>query len=129
MAPKRQQYDESTKAAVMAALLAGQSVEEIAKKYKVPENTLKSWKSRQGGNSVATVATHKKEHIGDLLIDYLSEALITLKAQVVIFRNENWLKTQSAQELAVLHGVVTDKAIRLLEALQSDADEGEGSEE
>lgn len=111
-------YSDETKAAAMAALLAGQSVDEVAKRYRIPEGTIRSWKSRQlNGESIATVAMEKREIIGDLLIDYLYESLRTLKAQVIVFADESWLKKQPASEVAVLHGVITDKAIRLLEAL------------
>lgn len=113
-------YSEETKAAVMAALLAGQSVGQIAKAYSIPEGTIKSWKSRQeNGESVAKVATEKREIIGDLIIDYLEQNLKTLKAQSLVFADEKWLKLQPASEVAVLHGVIADKTIRLLEALAS----------
>ncbi len=36
---------------------------------------------------------------------------------VEFFRDEDWLYKQDASELTVLHGVVSDKTIRLLEAL------------
>lgn len=116
----RTQYDEQVKAAVMAALLAGQAVGEIAKQYTVPESTIRSWKSRQqNGESVAVVATEKKEFVGDLLVEYLVEALKTLRIQAEFFRDKTWLKSQGASEVAVLHGVVSDKTIRLLEAIAS----------
>jgi transposase-like protein len=64
-------YSEETKAAVMAALLTGQSVSSISKDYNLPEGTVRSWKSRQlNGESVAIVATEKKAQVGELLIDY-----------------------------------------------------------
>lgn len=108
----------------MAALLTGQSVSEIAKQYNIPPQTLRSWKSRQmNGESIVSVATQKKEEIGDLLLDYLRTMLSTLKIQAVHFGDTNWLKDQGANELAVLHGVSTDKAIRLLEALSQDNNE------
>lgn len=126
MANGKTTYSEELKASVMAALLAGQSISEIAKEYNIPEGTVKSWKSRQlNGETVALVATEKREIIGELLLGYLSELLVTLKKQVVIFRDEDWLKQQSASEVAVLHGVIADKGIRLLEAL---ADTGEPTE-
>jgi len=54
-------YSEETKAAVMSALLSGQSVGKVADDYNIPEGTVKSWKSRQlNGETVATVATEKK---------------------------------------------------------------------
>ena len=116
----RREYDPATKAAVMAALLAGQGTTEVAATYSVPEGTVKSWRARMkpgGETDVSKVATEKREEIGSLLIDYLHANLTTLRAQNVVFADAAWLKTQDAGELAVLHGVMTDKAIRLLEAL------------
>ena len=107
----------------MAALLAGQAINDVATQYHVPATTIRSWKSRQSGDSVATVATDKKAQIGELLLDYLAAALSALRAQTDVFADKEWLKKQPANELAVLHGVVTDKTIRLLEALSRADDE------
>lgn len=123
-------YSEDTKAAVMSALLTGQSVSSVATDYNIPVGTVKSWKSRQlKGGQVATVATEKREQVGELLLGYLEENLKTLKVQAKIFRDENWLKKQHASDAAVLHGVLTDKAVRLLEAMSSvsDSDDAESS--
>lgn len=117
-------YTDETKAAALAALLAGQSVNEVAKEYKVPRGTLRSWKSRQtNGDTVATVATDKKTEVGELLIEYLRANLAALKAQVTVFSDPDWLKKQNAADAAVLHGVMTDKAVRLLEALSNASDD------
>lgn len=118
------EYPNEVKAAVMSALLAGQSVTEIASEYKIPASTIRSWKSRQvNGEAVASVATQKREEIGDLLLDYLRTMLKTLRTQAEHFGDKEWLKDQGANELAVLHGVSTDKAIRLLEALSESGTE------
>lgn len=115
-------YSDETKGQVVAALLAGQSVAVVAKEYKIPPGTVRSWKSRQkNGESVAVVATEKREHVGELLLNYLEENLKTLKAQSVVFRDEAWLKKQTASDAAVLHGVMTDKSVRLLEAMSGNA--------
>jgi transposase-like protein len=113
-------YSEQTKAAVMAALLTGQSVSSVAKEYKIPAGTVKSWKSRQlNGESVAVVATEKRLEVGELLLEYLRENLATLRIQVATFRDEKWLMKQNAADVAVLHGVLTDKAVRLIEAMSA----------
>lgn len=118
------EYSEHIKAQALAALLAGQSPAQVAATFGIPVGTLKSWKSRQrNGDGVATVATEKKERIGDLLLDYLEEGLTTLREQVKVFRDADWLKKQSASELAVLHGVIADKQVRLLEALADAGDD------
>lgn len=119
-------YSDQLKAQCIAALLAGQTPSEVSRAFGVPVGTLKSWKSRQRNESVATVATEKRERIGDLLLDYLTVTLETLTAQQRVFADEAWLKTQSAEELAVLHGVSVDKAVRLLEGLADESESIEG---
>lgn len=119
-------YSDQLKAQCIAALLAGQTPSEVSRVFGVPVGTLKSWKFRQRNESVATVATEKRERIGDLLLDYLTVTLETLTAQQRVFADEAWLKTQSAEELAVLHGVSVDKAVRLLEGLADESESIEG---
>lgn len=119
------EYSDQVKAQALAALLAGQAPAQVAATFGIPIGTLKSWKSRQrNGESVAVVATEKRERIGELLLEYLVTTLETLKAQHQVFADVAWLKQQSASEAAVLHGVLIDKAVRLLEGL---ADEGAAS--
>jgi len=127
--PRKTIYSPETKAAAMAALLAGQSISQVATEYKIPTGTVKGWsvlvrttpevvEVATGTTGVASEATTKKSaQIGDLLITYLRANLTTLEAQQAVFRDADWLRKQSADALAVLHGVLTDKAVRLLEAL------------
>jgi len=51
-----------------------------------------------------------------ILSRYLAETLETLTAQQLKFRDPEWLQRQTAGEMAVLHGVTVDKAIRLFDA-------------
>ncbi len=111
----RRSYSDETKAAVMAELAAGQGVGKVADEYRIPVGTVKAWKRRV--KSEHPVATQKKEAIGDLLVQYLETNLRTLKAQSEVFADPEWLKKQSASEAAMLHGVLTDKTVRLLEAM------------
>ena len=118
------EYTDETKGAVMAALLTGQSVSSVAREYSVPKGTVSGWKRQSG---VAGVATQKAEpgQIGALLLAYVYAALDTLTKQMHVFSDEKWLKLQSASEVAVLHGVLADKTIRLLEGLADNAADGE----
>jgi transposase-like protein len=111
----RANYDDNVKAAAMAALLTGQGVDKVAEEYQIPPSTLRGWKSK--AKAQGHVPPQKKEAVGDLLVSYLETNLRTLKAQSEFFSDREWLKEQNAQELAVLHGVITDKTVRLLEAL------------
>lgn len=127
-------YSAETKAAAMAALLEGQAISKVASDFRVPSGTVKAWSAgsrllaagaisaavdQVGTQPVASDATQKKEEIGRLLLEYLRTNLETLQTQSVIFRDPVWLARQSAEGAAVLHGVLTDKTIRLLEALSA----------
>jgi transposase-like protein len=64
--------------------------------------------------SGATVAdVSRRLQIPDSTIQYWRDRAIHT-------RDKEWLGVQSAGELAILHGVLTDKAIRLLGALRTD---------
>lgn len=111
-------HSDETKAAVMAALLAGQGVTEVATKYSLDPSVVSRWRKLIPTVQLQEVATKKEDEFGDLLAGYLRETIITLSAQARHFRDADWLKDQDAGALAVLHGVQTDKAIRLLEAAE-----------
>jgi hypothetical protein len=61
----------------------------------------------------------KREEISGLVGDLLKTILGTLQIQAEQFRDRAWLKTQPASELAVLFGVLSDKAFRILEAAEA----------
>lgn len=111
---KRNNYSEEKKAAALAALLQGQSLSAVAREYKIPKGTLAGWKKANIPND----PTQKKD-VGELLLGYLETNLEALKAQAEFFKTEDWLKKQNAADVAVLHGVMTDKAVRLLEAMNA----------
>ena len=121
-------YSDETKAAAMAALLQGQSVSSVARDYQIPKGTVSNWK-RQAADQAAGVRPERtqKERIGELLVEYLNTNLETLRVQAEHFADPEWLKKQGASELAVLHGVMTDKAVRLLEAMAGAGDVGDGA--
>ena len=108
----------------MAALLTGQSVSSVARDWNMPKGTVSRWKYEAQG-----VADPKSE-IGELLLDYLRAALRTLCVQQEMFSDQTYLRKQPASELAVLHGVIADKAIRILEGIAANApDDGGGAAE
>jgi transposase-like protein len=111
----RQTYDDVTKAAVMAALLAGQAVNEVAKQYSVNPSTVRNWANAQ--KLTDAIDQDQRYEIGDMLLMYLRESLNALRLQAIHFGTKAWLDNQNAADLAVLHGVTADKALRIIEAL------------
>lgn len=116
-------YDNATKAAVMAALLAGQSIPQVADQYRIPRGTVSDWRKR-AVSEVRSQPTQKEDMpaIDELLRDYVNENLTTLREQAKFFRDLHWLAKQDASALAVLHGVLADKTIRLLQVFGGDPD-------
>lgn len=110
-------YSPETKAAVLAALLEGQSINSVAREYNIPSGTISNWKNRSGApkNGIQK----KSDEIGNLLLEYLATNLQTLKIQSEQFQDIKWLSKQNAADAAVLHGVLTDKSVRLIEAMSS----------
>jgi len=121
-------HDPETKAKVMAALLSGQGVAEVARDYKLDKSIVSRWKSTIPQQELQSLATQKEIDFSSMIADYLAENLKTLKAQSEFFREKDWLKRQPASELAVLHGVVADKTVRLLEAAERAAQAQEAAE-
>jgi len=117
-------YRNETRAQVLAALLAGQSVRSVAKEYRIPQGTVATWKRSLNHTLDHTNDTQKKE-MGELIIDYLRDNLTTLRTQLRVFGDATWLAKQAASEAAVLHGVLADKGIRLLEALAGDEEDSQ----
>lgn len=121
----RKEYDPEVKAAVMAALLAGQSVNAVAKEYKIPKGTVSSWakreaetldRVRQDAVQQATTGQPVSE-VGSLLLDLLTSSLRSLKNQTEVMGEKEYLRKQPLQEVAVSYGIQMDKAVRLIEAL------------
>lgn len=114
------EHNPEIKAAVMGALLVGQSVNEVAAQYKLPIGTVKSWKSQSG--QFNQVDLKKKERIGQLILDVLEAQLETSVLMNNVFREKAWLEKQDASQVAVLYGVLQDKTYRVLEALPDDTE-------
>ena len=120
------EYSPEVKAAVMAALLAGQSASSIAKEFDIPRGTVAAWQNRKTDPIVASVATgaaQKIDEVKGLVLDLL---IAQLKSQISLAEHagdRNWLASQDASAVAMLLGVENDKVFRLLEAMNRVGDE------
>jgi transposase-like protein len=118
-------HGDAVKAQVMAALLTGQTVTEVAKAFSINHSLVSRWRKAISVDQLHEVALKKKESIEELLLDYLATNLRTLKAQSEQASRPDYIQKQSASELAVLHGVIADKTFRILGALQPAESEGQ----
>src|SRR5690242_1280588 len=104
-----------TKAAVLAALLAGQGVNEVATYYSIDKATVSRWKKAIPEGQLQQIATEKRERLVDLIEAHLTASLKGATAAAGQVHDDDWRFRQSAENLAVFYGVLTDKSIRLLE--------------
>ena len=115
----RQKYSPEVKAACVADLRAGEAPAAVAERHNVAPATVRGWKSRLVSEQRVQTAADKErqEEVDRLVVDYLREGLNTLREQAKMFADPEWLKRQSAESIAILHGVLADKTVRLFEAL------------
>ncbi len=93
----KRNYSDETRAAVLSALLAGQSMSYVAETYKIPIGTVKGWKHREiNSESPSAVVTQKRNEIGDKIVNLLSTELDILASMAITFSDPSWLKKQTA---------------------------------
>lgn len=112
---KGKAHSDDTKAKVIAALLAGCGVVEIARELNLPHQSVSNYKRELPEDKLSELRRKKGERIDDLVFDYLVQNLETLRTQSKVVSDESYIREQPAGEMATLHGVIADKTVRLLE--------------
>lgn len=118
MAKRGKRISDEVRAAVMAALMTGQGVSEVAEEYKLSRRSVGRMKAALG-DELPDVAQQKKDDLSELILDLVRTNIKTLTLQSVAFRDPAFIRANSAAELATLHGVIADKTIRILAALET----------
>jgi transposase-like protein len=111
-------HTDEKKAKVVAALMAGGAVAQVAREFGLPESTVRTW-GEAGGVDFAEVRAEKKEALLDQIAGYLQDNLSALRVQCRVASEPSFLRKHSCQDLAILHGVMADKAMRIIEAYAS----------
>jgi transposase-like protein len=109
-------HSDDVKAKVIAALLLGAGVMEVARELRLPESSVRNYKRVIPGDKLAELNAKKGERLDDLVFDYMQSNLVALQRQAEVASDVNYIQKQPAGELATLHGVMADKIVRLLEA-------------
>jgi hypothetical protein len=110
-------HSEDIKARAKALLLGGESVGHVARQLNLPKQTVSDVKAHLSPEEVGQLRTKKGEAANDLVMDYLTSNLETLRAQALIAGDRAYLEKQPADKLAILHGTFADRAFRILESL------------
>ena len=105
-------YGQLKVAAVLTEIALGMSIRKAAQKHGVDHTTVLKWVKK-------SPEVTKKKEIGDLVEDHLRNELRTLSAIAEHTQDKEWLAKQSSDDLAILYGVMSDKAHAKLAALAS----------
>lgn len=117
---KGQAHSTEKRAEVIAALLAGQGVNEVARQYKIPKATVSRLKNTLTSEQLEQVGTEKRERLADLIEGHLRQSLRAAQALArKVETNDDWFIKQNAADVGVLYGILTDKSVRILEAAEA----------
>lgn len=116
---------DEVRAQVIAALLAGQGVSQVAREYKLHHQTVSRMKKEIPADELCEVVHKKREQIADLISENLQESFIAIRNMLKVTANNEWLIQQPASELATFVGVTSDKIFRILEAIENAQPKGE----
>ena len=109
--------DRQIQAKVKADLLAGDGTMEISRRYGVPKQTISGYRRRLPQDQARLSQLRRAEQVTDMIYDYLAGNLEALQKQLEVAADVEYLRKQPAADLATLHGVMMDKACRVLEAM------------
>lgn len=112
-----QKTDDATRAAVMAALLAGQGVMEVAREYHLSHSTVATIKKGIDRRKLDGVRREKEASFDELFAKMLAANLRALINIAETASDPEYTHSQEASQLATLHGVISDKTIRVFEAV------------
>ncbi len=105
------------RAQIIAALLQGQGVNDVAEEYKIAKQTVSNIKKAIGGE-LGQVGT-KKRDLSEMIYEYLDEGFKTSIAELQAIREPSYLPKQDIASIATHFGVLSDKLFRILSAINS----------
>ncbi len=109
---------ETLTAQVITALVGGKTFKEISEEFGISEDWINRVKKKLSPEFVEYFASAKTNEISSLIEQGLKAQLKALIKMVEVTEDDVWLKTQRAPELATFFGVVNDKTVRILAAIE-----------
>lgn len=116
---KGRQHSEQVRAQVIAALLAGQGVTEVATQYNLAKSVVSRLKASLSDGEMEQVGTQKRLSLATLIENLLRMSLETATRLAHNSQDEQWFYKQNAADVAILFGVITDKSIKIVEAAEN----------
>lgn len=107
--------DPDVQAQVVAEWKSGSSERTLAQMHRVSRRTIARWVA--GHERAVKTNTLAAYDLDAMALRLISGSVSTLGAIHGIGQQEDWLRKQSADELAIFYGVIADKLIRVLAAI------------
>lgn len=120
----RRVYDRDTKVLVQSLLASGKSTRQVALDTGVPEGTIRCWQQRNHQRAAAKrFEASSSAGLSGTIEAYLYEILEALTSQARLTGDPDWLRKQSAADIAALHIALSERAFRLLSAIEEPGDD------
>lgn len=123
----RRKVSQVKRAQIIASLLTGESCATVAREHAVSTRTVQRFKraltrdqQRRIENARVENKQHQESEISRLVKQHLTGNLEAGRNLANATKDANWLSQQSAGDLAILYGVLADKAFRILEVTEQD---------
>ena len=109
-------HSEEVRAQAMAALLAGQSVGDVARQFRLPKQTVSRFKAEIGPFLLDHATEEARVRISDLLFSCTSESLAAMLRIAQTCSSAEFLTEQDLRDVAALYREISGFTLRLLEA-------------
>ena len=107
------------RAQAVAAVLAGQALADVARRFGIAKGTLGTWLAQDDDyRTFRTPDAHNEPDLGDLIYGLITDHITAISAQLQAASRPEWLCQQSAAELGQLLGAERDTLLRLLAGLR-----------
>jgi len=102
------------KARAIAEILAGNSVTVVAARHNLPRKSVSNWKASLTPEQLAEVSRNTGGRLDELVCNHVATVLESLSAQARAAGDREYLRKQSAGDLARLHGSMFEQAFSML---------------
>lgn len=103
---------DALKAAVVAALMIGQPAVQIAQQFGLSPALVRRWEEAFD----ITNPLERRDRLSEILLVFVEQEIASLLTISIATSDPEWIKEQSASELAVFIGTKQDRLMKILEA-------------
>jgi hypothetical protein len=103
---------ETLQAAVLASLVLGMPAAQVALQFGLPTASVKRWQEAYDISN----PVKRRDHLSEMLLIFLEQEIASLMTISIATQDENWIKEQSATDLATFTSMKQDRLMQILQA-------------